>query len=451
MYDYVYEQHMVLNPFEERMSYSLKILFFDEYGTIKKIPFTLFDELHNKHSKRKIKEFSAKTVKCACVTVKEDNNLKQIINIDFHKYKFNKFGRFSQKELNQYNHLAINTLYRSDDSEEVRAFRKFQDTISWIPTEDELYRLKQIIFKRKEVRHYKEYRRKIYFFALVSNADSFLENIKLPLGISFKAQPIKDVVNLLSKLKMDYKSNAKLLISYDYNAANRDETMAYTIAGEFDLIYPKPKWRKYLFKNLDFEQQHHSNIENKITAIISILRLFGDGYIEVPMHFFYTILEDNTIELGCSSEIFERYVYPQQYIPDFSEEKMNEVIFNWPSEQHYAFIRAALSCYDESFTNDIEKSFLKLISTLEILFKPNKFGNIKKSIVACASKILDDESIGDFVSLCYKVRSENLHEGKHIDANEKDILKLRRIVRRCIIKVIQFNQEKRKLMQHLLN
>jgi hypothetical protein len=96
------------------MSYSLKIIFFDEHGKTKKIPFTLFDALHKRHTKRKIKEFSAKVVRCACVTVKEENNVKQVLNVDFRKYKFNKYGRFSQKELRKYDHLAINTLYMYD-------------------------------------------------------------------------------------------------------------------------------------------------------------------------------------------------------------------------------------------------------------------------------------------------------------------------------------------------
>ena len=130
---------------------------------------------------------------------------------------------------------------------------------------------------------------------------------------------------------------------------------------------------------------------------------------------------------------------------------MNEIVFSWPNEQYYIYIRKALKCYDESFTNDIEKSFLKLISTLEILFKPKKFGNIKKSIVACTTKILCDESIGEFISLCYKIRSENLHDGEHIMAGENDILKLRKIVRQCIIKVIKINKEKWELMQQILD
>jgi hypothetical protein len=138
----------------------------------------------------------------------------------------------------------------TDDSAEVKAFKKFRDSISWTPNEDELLRLKQLIFKKKEARHYKEYKKKIYFLALVSNAGSFIEKIKLPLGLFFKVQPIKDVVNLVSKLKMDYKSNVRLAISYEYSATNEEEALADTIVGSFDLVYSKPNWKKFLFYSL---------------------------------------------------------------------------------------------------------------------------------------------------------------------------------------------------------
>jgi hypothetical protein len=59
--------------------------------------------------------------------------------------------KLMSQKIRKYDWLEINTLHMSDDSKEANTFRKFRNSISRTPTDNEVIRLKQIIFREKNL------------------------------------------------------------------------------------------------------------------------------------------------------------------------------------------------------------------------------------------------------------------------------------------------------------
>lgn len=106
----------------------------------------------------------------------------------------------------------------------------------------------------------------------------------------------------------------------------------------------------------------------------------------------------------------------------------------------------ALNTFDSSFTYDRDNNLLKLVTTLEILFKINKAGNVKRQLSKKISYMTydnDEERIDCNLHLnkCYEARNEYIHEGSMSDLKFEDMIILRKHVKRMLLKFIDFIDE----------
>ncbi len=103
----------------------------------------------------------------------------------------------------------------------------------------------------------------------------------------------------------------------------------------------------------------------------------------------------------------------------------------------------ALDNFDSSLTYDIDKNLLKLVTTLEILFKINKAGNVKRQLskkISYMTYDTDEKRIecNDFLNKCYESRNEYIHEGASTDLNKEDMALLRLHVKNTLLKFVDF-------------
>lgn len=116
-------------------------------------------------------------------------------------------------------------------------------------------------------------------------------------------------------------------------------------------------------------------------------------------------------------------------------------------------LNTAHNLYDLSYHQDIHVSITLLVTALEIIFLNSE--KTKKQILSrrCAIYLFSEKE--DILSCCdriramYKKRSDFVHDGKITGIDNADILFLRDCVRKSLIKRMEDNTEKKKMIAQL--
>ncbi len=146
----------------------------------------------------------------------------------------------------------------------------------------------------------------------------------------------------------------------------------------------------------------------------------------VNLPYSFNIASDFRLTLS-KDEVNEMKVFLYKYYNKFKEYKLEN----------------ALSTFDSSFTYDRDNNLLKLVTTLEILFKINKAGNVKRQLSKKISYMTydnDKERIECNLHLnkCYEARNEYIHEGSMSNLTFDDMLILRKHVKNTLLKFVDF-------------
>ncbi len=135
-----------------------------------------------------------------------------------------------------------------------------------------------------------------------------------------------------------------------------------------------------------------------------------------------------------------------EYRLNLSKDDINDMKI-FLNKYYYKFqeykLENALSTFDSSFTYDRDNNLLKLVTTLEILFKINKAGNVKRQLSKKISYMTysndkDRIACNLHINKCYEARNEYIHEGSMSNLNLNDMITLRKHVKNMLLAFVDF-------------
>ncbi|NTV51293.1 MAG: hypothetical protein HGA69_00450 [Desulfobulbaceae bacterium] len=291
----------------------------------------------------------------------------------------------------------------------------------------------------------------VYYLALIGNADSSILNLEMGGDFRIERRSKQDVAKLLSILfshsELDVDCDIEDKFQYD-----RDEQWVYVISKEYNYWYfDTPRGAPIE----EVVNAHHgiSYHDNLIKRPFSLLRLFSEGDLAVPISCFYRIDDDGPfLVAGYEHErVLERdnkfSVHESQWpeINKFLSTKHLSLLEN--------YLQLAFKQFEASYElNDEQMAFLALNIALEILFNDGRQDisyKISRGTAALVGKTKEEAlDVYRRVKKLYGKRSALVHSGD-AKISEQETYELRDYVRRCLRKLFVANIQKDVLSEHL--
>jgi len=278
----------------------------------------------------------------------------------------------------------------------------------------------------------------------LANVDSSILNVKLDHGFAMESMSIDQYINFISDMNkgdLDY-LDAKRVISYEFPIINHDEKKIFFIKNT----------AKKFSQNYDY-----------LTKVLTLLRLFAEGNIQIPMQFQSAPIKENKL-LHIYSSL--RTIKPIKPSPKYTLKDQNiEILYDFmktvkiPFEHLY--LQLALDHLERSYemfygSHDDNLSFLTLMIGFEALFNR---GNVeltqtisRHTAVLIGNCKTECNRIYSDIRNFYKRRSYIVHAikaKKFKNMDEEDISKLRDYLRECIKRTYELDYDKDELFEYL--
>lgn len=291
----------------------------------------------------------------------------------------------------------------------------------------------------------------IFYLGLLGNVDLTILNLELGGDFKIERRNKQEVIKLLSKLFCHSELDVDCDIEDKYQYG-RDDQWIYVISKEYNYwYYDTPKGAPVEdVVNAHHRMSYHNNL---IKRPFSLLRLFSEGDIEVPISCFYRIDDDGPfLVAGYEQErVLERD--NRFSINDSQWPEINKFLRSKHLSQLENYLQLAFKQFETSYElNDEQMAFLALNITLEILFNDGQ--QDISYIISRGTAVLIGETKEDALKLyrrikkLYGKRSAIVHSGNaKITAEETH--ELRDYVRRCLRKLFKANIQKDILSEHL--
>ncbi len=289
--------------------------------------------------------------------------------------------------------------------------------------------------------------------AVVFGTDASILNVQLGGGFSFQRKslmPMKDHLDTI--LETD-----AMGLRREYEGARIDESLdVICMFKELQIELTQKESEKYYNNICDDTLKY---LDDKIRAI----RLFVEGPVRfkklaVKMQSETQMVEKTKMSSSFSSLIPIAEAMTTQTIQKFSctDEKirtLNEDITNTSFPLADKLFNNCHVYYDLSYHQSNVVSVTLLITCLEILFLDNENAKKEKLSKRCAVFLFDSqaEQIDCYrkLVLCYKKRSDFVHDGTSSEISNEDILFLRECVRQALIKYIRTGIDKSSVIKSL--
>ncbi|MCD4665810.1 MAG: hypothetical protein K8R68_11120, partial [Bacteroidales bacterium] len=268
-----------------------------------------------------------------------------------------------------------------------------------------------------------------------------------------KSIEVEGGVNLLSELENLPKMEIFGKFSAGYNCINHDEKRIYYLDNSFkisnniDPIGLSSKCMNYYVKY----------VQNYLRTVFCKMRLFVEGNIYLPCHYFYQI--DNSgierlssIHTSPYKAVSEKFHLDKEKIPHLQDFlKKTKIPFG------RGFLQSALENFELSYeiSNNRNLEFLSIMIGLETLFQPNNRGELKYRIARNVAVLLGNNTnknsaiIFSEVKHLYDKRSKIVHTGKKNIVTIEDVKLLRHYLRESIKEIYNINKEKKEIMKIL--
>lgn len=289
--------------------------------------------------------------------------------------------------------------------------------------------------------------------AVVFGTDATILNVQLGDDFSFQR---KSLIPTIDHLDAILKAN-EMGLRREYEGARIDDSLdVICIFKEFQIELTQEGFENY-YDNICNDTLKY--LDDKIRAI----RLFVEGSIRfkklaVEMQLETQMGEKRKMSFSRSSLIPIAEAMITKTIQNFSctYEKirtLNEDIINTNFPLEPELFNNCHMYYDLSYHQINVVAITLLITCLEILFLDNENTKKEKLSKRCAVFLFDsqDEQIACYkkLALCYKKRSDFVHDGTSSEIPNGDILFLRECVRRALIKYIRTGIDKSSVIKSL--
>jgi hypothetical protein len=295
---------------------------------------------------------------------------------------------------------------------------------------------------------------KLHFFIPLGNVDESILKIKLNEGFEFDSMTYDKGHIFLSNLEKFPIENF-----YQWRHANTvfQHGGMYFIKKSFDFDIPlkengDPDFCPELYKFA------YNLVEKNIENPLHLFRLFKEGNVYIPCWYVYHFKDEIPFIIYARGTPFPQ-IQSLYHLDDDEIKKAQDFIETTKIPFAFDYIKLAHNNYELSYNvNDDSLSFLSLMISLEVLFKPKQNWGFSKRISRNIGTLLgtsQDEikKIQKDISDLYKKRSNLVHEGKVIwcyVGEDDDVIILRRFVRDSLKKIILLNRSKDDLLD-LLN
>ena len=295
----------------------------------------------------------------------------------------------------------------------------------------------------------------LHFFAPLGNVDKSILKLKLNEGFQLDSTTYNEGRISLSKLEkfpLEYFGHWRHIHTVFPHGG------MYFIKKSFEFNLPIKENRDpdfypelYKFANTIVEK----NIENPLR----LLRLFKEGNIHLPCWYIYYYKDEIPVILYANGTPFPQ-IQSLYHLDDDEIKTAQDFIEKTILPFAFPYIKLAHDNYELSYmVHDDSLSFLSLMISLEVLFKPKQNRGFSKTISRNVGTLLgtsrdEIEKIQKDISDLYTKRSELVHEGKIIWCpveEDDDLTILRRYVRGSLKKIIRLNQSKDDLLEYLNN
>jgi hypothetical protein len=297
--------------------------------------------------------------------------------------------------------------------------------------------------------------RKLYFNGFLTNTDSSILKISLQNGLKFEHMSGDEAEKFISIIANIPPFEARVEITSNFPFLNMSEDKAYFISKSFDVAIENEKPELNLEINSIIVKFQEKYIYNYLIPTLSLLRLYKEGNISMPLTCFFFCID------GIPKPLIRMQAgmdYPHDSIFSINDSEIKEaegfiqntkLPFKEKSLQ-FAFDNYQMS-YGRYFTGI---QFLLLMISMESLFSPDDKGEFtyrisRNSAVLIGKDKDDSKSIFDAMKKLYKKRSIILHTGESNIVSKDDLLKLRDFVRRSIKEFYKIGLNKKNLMNEL--
>lgn len=291
-------------------------------------------------------------------------------------------------------------------------------------------------------------KKEIQFMGFLSNVDSSILKLKLSNDYVIKSMTEQEGVKLVSNLDNIRPIEALKKFSDRNCLSYSEEKRIYYISNSCEADLKMDKEGRLT------EFPHCKHFNEEIGAITSIMRLFKEGNIRSPKH--YYIIQHNNLPkmiMGVENGLpFSNSIY---HLDDSDISDLIKFINEIKLPFDLPYLQNAFEGYEESY-NIIKNglSFLILMIALEVLFSPEDGKEltyrISRNIAVLLGKNLEDsKGIYKEIKELYVKRSKIAHEGEYKSISQDDLFKLRDYVRKSIKKIYSLNKDRKDFLDLL--
>jgi hypothetical protein len=280
--------------------------------------------------------------------------------------------------------------------------------------------------------------------------------LQLDFGHGFKplAMSVEEAKSFLEFLEGPSSDQLLVRLQLLYKCVNPDEQKIYMINNTRTIASNEDA--KILVERLNerFVQSDDGSSHSYLSAQLSLMRLFKNGNILIPIYYFYE-LKDGRSNILYSAERTS-LIFDEPYRLETGEhEKLERFLDNTRLPFTNPILQLAFECFELSYeTPDLNLAYLALISGLEALLNPG-YQELRNTISRNAAVLLGEtreqsDSIYADVKELYDKRSRILHQGELTTVKKEDLSKLRHYVRETIKEMHKSGMSKKEILA-LLN
>ena len=282
-------------------------------------------------------------------------------------------------------------------------------------------------------------KRKVHFNGLLANTNSSI--LKFPLDHGFKIEDKSQdeaIKFIMTVEKTSLKDAVKKAFS-DYACVNTQEEKIYFVSNSFDIdVYNDSRYGQITIANDAVQKFNRKNIEDYLKPIISLMRLYKEGNVCMPLwyYFFY----DNETPIHFVSQWTSAHVsrISTFKLKDSDIKNLKSFIQTTKLPFNVKPLQLAFESFELSHhMPTLSIPFLLLMMSMESLFNPAGQGELRFRISRNTAVLIgknkrDSESIWKNMKKLYDIRCELVHKGESNIVTEKDLLLLRNYVRRSV-------------------
>ncbi|MDD1778091.1 MAG: hypothetical protein LUQ65_07960 [Candidatus Helarchaeota archaeon] len=297
--------------------------------------------------------------------------------------------------------------------------------------------------------------RKIYFNGFLTNTDSSILKLSLQNGFKFEHMSGDETEKFISIIANIPPFEARVEITSYFPFLNMSEDKAYFISKSFDDTIESEKPELNLEINSLIVKFQEKYIYNYLIPTLSLLRLYKEGNISMPLSCFFFCVDDIPKPLIRMQTGMD---YPHDSIFSLDDSEIKEAesfIQNIKLPFKEKSLQLAFENFDMSHGRYFAGiQFLLLMISMESLFSPDDKGEFtyrisRNSAVLIGKDKDDSKSVFNAMKKFYGKRSTIMHSGNSSSITKEDVLRLREFTRRSIKEFYKTSLSKKNLMDEL--